>query len=48
MTINAAGATIAAPIGYFYVYEEDSLLGRRLVEAVGRHKKNAGGSNAKD
>ena len=38
LLINAVGAAIAASIGYFYVYKEDSLLGRRLIEAVRRHK----------
>jgi hypothetical protein len=43
LLINAAGAAIAAAIGYFYVYEEDSLLGRRLIRALVRHKKNSKG-----
>ena len=38
LLINAVGAAIAAAIGYFYVYKEDSLLGRRLIEAVRNHK----------
>jgi len=38
LLINAAGAAIAAAIGYFYVDKEDSLLGRRVIEAVARHK----------
>jgi len=38
LLINAAGAAIAAAIGYFYVYKEDSLLGRRVIQAVARHK----------
>jgi VanZ family protein len=38
LLINAAGAAIAAAVGYFYVYDEDSLFGRRLIQAVGRHK----------
>lgn len=44
LSINAAGAAVAAAIGYFYVYDQDSLLGRRLIRAVGRHKgrKNGG------
>jgi len=40
LMIDAAGAAIAAAIGYFYVYKEDSLLGRRLIRAVALHKKN--------
>jgi hypothetical protein len=48
LMINAAGATIAAAIGYFYVYEEDSLLGRRLIQAVGRHKKNTGAADSNE
>lgn len=40
LLINAAGAAVAAAIGYFYVYKEDSLLGRRLISAFARHKKN--------
>lgn len=40
LMINAAGAAIAAAIGYFYVYKEDSLLGRRMIRALARHKKN--------
>ncbi len=48
LLINAAGAAIAAAIGYFYVYGEDSLFGRRLIQAVARHKnkKEARDSNA--
>ncbi|MDH3441904.1 MAG: hypothetical protein OEM63_14190 [Gammaproteobacteria bacterium] len=38
LLINAFGAAIAAATGYFYVYKEDSLLGRRLIRAVLRHK----------
>jgi len=38
LIINGAGAAIAAAIGYFYVYDQDSLLGRRLIRAVERHK----------
>ena len=37
LMINAVGAAIAAAIGYFYVYKEDSLLARRLIRAVARH-----------
>ncbi len=39
LLINATGAAVAAAIGYFYVYKEDSLLGRRLLRALARHKK---------
>jgi len=46
LMINAAGAAIAAAIGYFYVYDEDSLFGRRLIQAVARHKKKKEASNA--
>jgi len=48
LMINAAGAAIAAAIGYFYVYGEDSLFGRRLIQAAARHKnkKEAPNSNA--
>jgi len=45
LLINSAGAAIAAAIGYFYVYDEDSLLGRRLIQALERHKKRNGRSN---
>ncbi len=47
LMINAAGAAIAAAIGYFYVYDEDSSLGRRLLQAVATHKnkKEAPDSN---
>ena len=38
LIINGAGAAIAAAIGYFYVSDLDSLLGRRLIRAVGRYK----------
>lgn len=38
LIINGAGAAIAAAIGYFYVSDEDSLLGRRLIRAMSRHK----------
>ena len=38
LLINAVGAAVAAAIGYFYVYKEDSLLGRRLIRAISRHK----------
>jgi hypothetical protein len=40
LLINAIGAAIAAAIGYFYVYKEDSLLGRRLIRAIALHKNN--------
>lgn len=39
LIINAVGAAIAAVIGYFYVYGEDSLLGRRLILALARHEE---------
>lgn len=39
LIINAVGAVIAAAIGYFYVYGEDSLLGRRLLRAIAREKQ---------
>lgn len=38
LLINALGAAIAAIIGYFYVYKEDSLLIRRLIRVFARHK----------
>lgn len=38
LIINSAGAAIAAAIGYFYVYDQDSLLGRRVIRAIARHK----------
>lgn len=38
LMINGAGAAIAAGIGYFYVFDQDSLLGRRLIRAMGRYK----------
>jgi len=40
LLINIVGAAVAAAIGYFYVYKEDSLLGRRLIAAIAKHKKN--------
>lgn len=40
LLINALGAAFAAAIGYFYVYGEDSLLGRRLIGTLVRHKNN--------
>jgi hypothetical protein len=40
LMINAAGAAIAAAIGYFYVYKEDSLLGRRVIRALVLHKEH--------
>ena len=40
LMINAVGAAIAAAIGYFYVYNEDSLFGRRLIRALVRHKNH--------
>jgi hypothetical protein len=40
LIINAVGAAIAAVIGYFYVYGEDSLLGRRVILALARHEEN--------
>jgi len=39
LMINSAGAAVAATIGYFYVNDEDSLIGRRIIQAIGRHKK---------
>jgi hypothetical protein len=44
LLINAAGASIAAFIGYFYVYDEDSLLGRKVIQALERHKNRNRGS----
>ena len=38
LLINAIGAAIAAAIGYFYVYKEDSLLGRKLISTLVHHK----------
>jgi hypothetical protein len=34
LMINAAGAAIAAVIGYFYVRGNDGLFGRRIIRAV--------------
>ena len=34
LMINAAGAILAAAIGYYYVKNGDSLLGRRLIRAL--------------
>ena len=34
LIINAIGATVAAAIGYFYVKDQDSLIGRRLIESI--------------
>ena len=42
LLINAVGAAIAAAIGYFYVYKEDSLLARRLIRAISQQKNNKG------
>lgn len=39
LIINAIGAAIAAAIGYFYVHNEDSLLGRRLLRMLARKRK---------
>lgn len=40
LMINAAGAAVAAVIGYFYVRDEDSLYGRRIIRTfVDRKKK---------
>jgi len=47
LMLNASGAAIAAAIGYFYVRDEDSLLGRRLIDALVRyrekHRDSSGG-----
>jgi hypothetical protein len=45
LLINAAGAAFAATIGYFYVYKEDSLLGRRLIRAFERRKNKNRAAN---
>ena len=34
LMINAAGAMLAAAIGYYYVNNGDSLLGRRLIRKL--------------
>ena len=40
LMINAVGAAIAAVIGYFYVRDEDSLYGRRIIRTfVDRKQK---------
>jgi hypothetical protein len=40
LMINAVGAAVAAVIGYFYVRDEDSLFGRRIIRTfVDRRKK---------
>jgi hypothetical protein len=40
LMINAVGAAVAAVIGYFYVRDEDSLYGRRIIRTfVDRRKK---------
>lgn len=39
---NAVGAAVAAAIGYFYVYKEDSLLVRRLLKSISRNKNKKG------
>jgi hypothetical protein len=40
LLINAAGAAIAALLGYFYVRKEDGHLARRLIETyANRHNK---------
>ena len=33
LMINLAGAALAALFGYFYVSDEDSLIGRRIIRA---------------
>ena len=38
LMINAAGAAIAAVIGYFYVHGSDSLYGRRLIRAIAERR----------
>lgn len=47
LIINGAGAAIAAAIGYFYVDDQDSLLGRRVIRAIARHKaRHQGGEKS--
>ena len=38
LMINAAGAAIAAVIGYFYVHGSDSLYGRRIIRAIAERR----------
>lgn len=40
LMINAVGAGIAAVIGYFYVHDEDSLFGRRIIRAFVDRKQD--------
>jgi len=39
LIINAIGASLAAAIGYYYVKDEDSLLGRRLIRSLVRKRR---------
>lgn len=46
LIINAIGALVAAAIGFFYVRNEDSLLGRRLIRnLVEKNRQAAANSN---
>jgi hypothetical protein len=40
LMINATGAAVAAVTGYLYVYDQDSLIGRRLIRACERFRRN--------
>jgi len=40
LMIDAAGAAVAALLGFFYVRDEDSQVGRRLIAAIGRMKRD--------
>ena len=41
LMINAAGAAIAAVIGYFYVRGSDGLYGRRIIRSMVERKRKA-------
>jgi hypothetical protein len=41
LMINAAGAAIAAVIGYFYVRGSDGLYGRRIIRSIANRKRKA-------
>lgn len=38
LMINAAGAAVAAVIGYFYVHGSDGLYGRRIIRAIAERR----------
>ena len=46
LIINIVGAVIAAAIGYFYLYGENSLPGRRRLQAIAHDKKEQRGQRS--